>query len=150
MAVPPLAEILRSVRLATVPPSTPTEPAVSPTPMALPALPPLLTSPMPTAPPLADDVATPPLPANCMRVSPSVCPPRGWFPTPFLRHAPPQLAAARPLAYTLTHQRRRTFPCACCGHRSYRDSPRQVRKSRARTGQSPYLVLVIAGTPHRE
>src|ERR671912_2016910 len=76
MAVPPLAEILRSVRLATVQPSTPTEPAVSPTPMALPALPPLLTSPIPTAPPLADDVATPPLPAEAMSVAPSSPPPK--------------------------------------------------------------------------
>src|SRR5215218_6057525 len=77
MAVPPLAEMLSWVLLATVPPSTPTEPPqVSPTPMALPALPPLLTSPVATAPPLAADVATPPLPAEaisvyCMMVSPS-------------------------------------------------------------------------------
>ena len=41
---------------------------VSPTPMALPALPPLLMSPMDTAPPLADAVATPPLPAEAMSV----------------------------------------------------------------------------------
>src|SRR5215207_5517450 len=81
MAVPPLAETLSVVRLATSPPSTATDPQlVSPTPMALPALPPLLTSPIWTAPPLAEDVATPPLPAdavsvNCMMVSPLLCPP---------------------------------------------------------------------------
>src|SRR5215218_6623950 len=75
MAVPPLAEMLSWVLLATLPPSTPTEPPqVSPTPMALPALPPLLTSPIAAAPPLADAVATPPFPAeavsvNCMMVS---------------------------------------------------------------------------------
>src|SRR5215217_1179150 len=69
--------MLNWVELATVPPSTPTLPQlVSPTPIALPALPPLLTSPMPTAPPLADAVATPPFPAdaasvNCMMVYPS-------------------------------------------------------------------------------
>src|SRR5215218_4086018 len=64
------------VELATSPPSAATDPQlVSPMPMALPALPPLLTSPSETAPPLAADVATPPLPAeavsmNCMMVSP--------------------------------------------------------------------------------
>jgi hypothetical protein len=64
MAVPPLAEMPSVVLLAMVPPSTATgPPQVSPTPMALPALPPLLTSPIATAPPLADAVATPPLPA---------------------------------------------------------------------------------------
>ncbi len=58
MAVPPLAEMLSCVLLATLPPSTATgPPQVSPTPMALPALPPLLTSPIATAPPLA--LATP-------------------------------------------------------------------------------------------
>src|SRR5215213_5979767 len=92
MAVPPLAETLRSVRLATLPPSTPTgPPQVSPTPMAFPALPPLLTLPSEAAPPLAEDVATPPLPAdavsvNCMMVSPPLYHPLGRFPTHILRH----------------------------------------------------------------
>src|SRR5215212_5787762 len=78
--------MLSWVLLATVPPSTPTEPPeVSPTPIALPALPPLLTSPTATAPPLAEAVATPPLPAeavsmNCMLISPSLVPPRGGSP----------------------------------------------------------------------
>jgi hypothetical protein len=77
MAVPPLAEILRSVTFPTDPPLTETgPPQVSPTPMALPALPPLLTSPIETAPPLADAAATPPFPAeavsvNCMVFFPS-------------------------------------------------------------------------------
>src|SRR5215216_1983095 len=88
MAVPPLAEMLSWVLLATLPPSTPTEPPqVSPTPMALPALPPLLTSPMATAPPLAEAVATPPLPAeavsvNCMMLCPPLCPPKATQPDP--------------------------------------------------------------------
>src|SRR6187200_2288064 len=69
MAVPPLAETLSWVLFPTAPPSTPTlPPQVSPTPMALPALPPLLTSPMATAPPLADASATPPLPADAVKV----------------------------------------------------------------------------------
>src|SRR3954467_1774720 len=63
MAVPPLAEIPISVEFETAPPSTPTgPPEVSPTPIALPALPPLFTSPRETAPPLALAVATPPFP----------------------------------------------------------------------------------------
>src|ERR671927_1078349 len=67
MAVPPLAEIPSVVELPTLPPSTATgPPQVSPTPMALPALPPLFTSPMATAPPLAEAVATPPLPAEAV------------------------------------------------------------------------------------
>src|SRR3954471_12353200 len=70
MAVPPLADTPMSVMLATVPPSTPTEPTVSPTPIALPALPPLFTSPRETAPPLALAVATPPLPALAVSVPP--------------------------------------------------------------------------------
>src|SRR5215212_1822990 len=80
--------MLSWVLLATVPPSTPTEPPqVSPTPMALPALPPLLTSPMATAPPLAEAVATPPLPAeavsvNCMMLCPPLCPPKATQPDP--------------------------------------------------------------------
>src|ERR687890_1683419 len=88
MAVPPLAEMLSWVLLATVPPSTPPgPPQVSPTPMALPALPPLLTSPMATAPPLAEAVATPPLPAeavsvNCMMLCPPLCPPKATQPDP--------------------------------------------------------------------
>src|SRR5215212_1901472 len=83
MAVPPLAEMLNWVLLATVPPSTATgPPQVSPTPMALPALPPLLTSPIADAPPLAEEVATPPFPADaisviCMLVCPSGAVPRG-------------------------------------------------------------------------
>ena len=76
MAVPPFAVILRSVRFPTSPPSTATEPEVSPTPMALPALPPLLTSPMETAPPLAEDVATPPLPAEAKSPVPASPPPK--------------------------------------------------------------------------
>src|SRR5215212_7141205 len=76
MAVPPFAVTPRSVRFATSPPSTPTDPTVSPTPMAFPALPPLLTSPMATAPPLADDVATPPLPAEAMSPVPASPPPK--------------------------------------------------------------------------
>src|SRR5919112_5978658 len=81
MAVPPLAETLRSVEFATVPPFAATLPHdVSPIPMAFPALPPLLTLPSETAPPLAADVATPPLPAdavsvNCMMISPPMYPP---------------------------------------------------------------------------
>ena len=43
-------------------------PEVSPTPIALPALPPLFTSPRATAPPFALAVATPPLPALAMSV----------------------------------------------------------------------------------
>src|SRR3982750_3300933 len=88
MAVPPLAEMLSWVLLATVPPSTPTlPPQVSPTPIALPALPPLLTSPIATAPPLAEAVATPPLPAeavsvNCMFLRPPLCPPKATQPDP--------------------------------------------------------------------
>src|SRR5829696_315994 len=75
MAVPPFAVMPRSVTLAMVPPSTPTEPPqVSPTPMALPAFPPLLTLPMETAPPLAEAVATPPLPAEAMSVQLSPSP----------------------------------------------------------------------------
>src|SRR5689334_5421028 len=72
MAVPPLAETPRLVLLETEPPSTDTPPTVSPTPMALPTLPPLLMSPRLTAPPLAPAVATPPLPAdavNCAKSS---------------------------------------------------------------------------------
>src|SRR5215210_6823436 len=65
------------VLLAMVPPSTMTgPPQVSPTPMALPALPPLLTSAIETAPPLADDVATPPLPAEAMSPAPESPPPK--------------------------------------------------------------------------
>ena len=75
MAVPPFAVMPRSVTLAMVPPSTPTEPPqVSPTPMALPAFPPLLTLPMETTPPLAEAVATPPLPAEAMSVQLSPSP----------------------------------------------------------------------------
>jgi hypothetical protein len=100
MAVPPLAEMVNWVLLPTLPPSTPTEPPqVSPTPMALPALPPLLTSPMLTAPPLAAEVATPPFPAdaisvNCMMVCPSCAVSVGGDPcrTPGPR-AVPELAA---------------------------------------------------------
>src|SRR5215210_678463 len=83
MAVPPSTVMPNWVELATVPPSTPTEPPqVSPTPMALPALPPLLTSPIAAAPPLAEVVATPPLPAdaisvNCMLFCPSGAVSRG-------------------------------------------------------------------------
>src|SRR5689334_2155592 len=72
MAVPPLAETPRLVLLETEPPSTDTPPTVSPTPMALPTLPPLLMLPRLTAPPLAPAVATPPLPAdavNCAKRS---------------------------------------------------------------------------------
>src|SRR5215203_2697747 len=48
-------------------------------PTALPAFPPLLTSPIATTPPLAADVATPPFPAeaisvSCMMTSPPVSP----------------------------------------------------------------------------
>src|SRR3954467_6791379 len=74
MAVPPLAVTPISVTLATEPPSTPTDPTVSPTPIALPALPPLLTSPKETAPPFALEVATPPLPALATSVSLSSAP----------------------------------------------------------------------------
>src|SRR3712207_3945102 len=43
-----------------------TSPLVSPTPMALPVLPPELMLPIETAPPLAEAVAVPPLPAAAM------------------------------------------------------------------------------------
>jgi hypothetical protein len=100
MAVPPLAETLSVVTLATSPPSTPTDPQlVSPTPMALPALPPLLTSPSWTAPPLAEDVATPPFPAdavsvNCMMVSPLLCPP-SWGEPPRIAYG---IQSLKPIA----------------------------------------------------
>src|SRR5215216_2404111 len=80
------------VLLAMVPPSTATgPPQVSPTPMALPALPPLLTSPIDTAPPLAEAVATPPLPAeaisvNCISLRPPCGPPRS--PSTLIRALP--------------------------------------------------------------
>src|SRR5215218_3130237 len=80
------------VLLAMVPPSTPTlPPQVSPTPMALPALPPLLTSPIATAPPLADAEATPPLPAdavsvNCISLHPPCGSPRS--PSTLIRALP--------------------------------------------------------------
>src|SRR5215207_9634052 len=88
--------------------------------MALPALPPLLTSPIATTPPLAADVATPPFPAeaisvSCMMVSPPVSPPRGWSPSSILRpptagvHSPqvPKLAPACPcLVVPGTHRGR--------------------------------------------
>src|SRR5918993_756682 len=88
MAVPPLAVMPRSVTFPMEPPSTKTGPPhVSPTPMALPALPPLLTSPIATAPPLAEAVATPPLPAeavsvNCMTLCPPLCPLKATQPDP--------------------------------------------------------------------
>src|SRR5689334_1650356 len=85
MAVPPLAETPRLVLFDTEPPSTATPPTVSPTPMALPALPPLLTSPMLTAPPLAPAVATPPFPADAVN-----CPNRSSL----IAIAPPALPAA--------------------------------------------------------
>src|SRR5687768_15550764 len=75
MAVPPLADTPMSVKLATEPPSTATGPQVSPTPMALPALPPLLMLPMATAPPLAEAVATPPFPAEAISVHCMMLPP---------------------------------------------------------------------------
>src|SRR5918994_7769602 len=108
MAVPPLAVIPRSVKLATSPPSTPTEPTVSPTPMALPALPPLLMSATETAPPLAEDVATPPFPAEAMSVRPSSPPPKNrsrrlWADAP----ATPTRPVAAPAAAAFT--RRFTF-----------------------------------------
>src|SRR5215211_7984359 len=112
MAVPPFAVTPRSVRFATSPPSTPTDPTVSPTPMAFPALPPLLTSPMPTAPPLADAVATPPFPANCMLVCPPYLPPRwgrdcpssdrrpsGWLLRGVVAHSPNPLTHAMALTF---------------------------------------------------
>src|SRR5829696_5151337 len=59
----------RAVVLRQLPPSAPTgPPQVSPMPMALQALPPLLMLPTETAPPLAEDVATPPLPAEATSV----------------------------------------------------------------------------------
>src|SRR5215211_7190049 len=45
-------------------------------PMALQTLPPLLMSPTETAPPLAEEVATPPFPADAMSVSPVSPPPK--------------------------------------------------------------------------
>src|ERR687897_828842 len=84
--------MLNWVELATLPPSTATgPPQVSPTPMALPALPPLLTSPIATAPPLAEAVATPPLPAeavsvNCISLHPPCGPPRS--PSTLIRALP--------------------------------------------------------------
>src|SRR5829696_2408677 len=103
MAVPPLDVMPRSVRFPTSPPSTPTEPTVSPTPMALPALPPLLTSATETAPPLADDVATPPLPAETTSVGPSSAPPKNrsrrlWADAP----ATPTRPVAAPAAAAFT------------------------------------------------
>src|SRR5829696_8724485 len=77
MAVPPLADTPMSVKLAIEPPSTVTgPPQVSPTPIALPALPPLFTSPRETAPPFALAVATPPLPADAMSPAPASPPPK--------------------------------------------------------------------------
>src|SRR5215208_4022546 len=106
MAVPPLAVIFRSVRFPTDPPSTPTEPTVSPTPIALPALPPLLTSPMETAPPLAEAVATPPLPAEAISPEPSSPPPknlscsRDWAAASAAARTP----AAAPIAAAFTRR----------------------------------------------
>src|SRR5215212_6431495 len=77
--------------------------------MALPALPPLLTSPMETAPPLAEDVATPPLPAEAMSPVPASPPPknlpwrsarRDWADTP----ATPTRPAAAPAAAAFTRR----------------------------------------------
>src|SRR5215216_1274641 len=64
MAVPPSAVMSIVVELETSPPLTHTGPEVSPTEMTLPTLPPLSTSPITTAPPLALAVALPPLPAT--------------------------------------------------------------------------------------
>src|SRR5690348_17078582 len=64
--------------------------------MALPALPPLLTSPMLTAPPLALAVATPPLPADAVN-----CPNSSSLMTvapPALPAAVGRVLVARPLA----------------------------------------------------
>src|SRR5215216_2935393 len=61
MAVPPSAVTPIVVVLETLPPSIHTEPYVFPTEMMLPTLPPVLTSPMTTVPPVA--LAVPPLPA---------------------------------------------------------------------------------------
>src|SRR5215207_2035583 len=115
MAVPPLAVMPRSVRLATSPPSTPTEPPqVSPTPMALPALPPLLMSATETAPPLADAVATPPFPAEAISVAPASSPPkkrsrRLWADTPVTPTrpvaAPAAAAFTRRFTFSLLHSR---------------------------------------------
>ena len=57
IAVPPSAVMPTDVELDTSPPSTHTEPEVSPTPTALPVLPPLLMSPTTTPPPPALAVA---------------------------------------------------------------------------------------------
>src|SRR3954466_9628213 len=81
MAVPPLAETPRVVAFVIDPPATLTPPPeVSPTPIAVPALPPLLTFPSWTAPPFAEDVATPPFPDEATLF---VCV-RTLIPSPFL------------------------------------------------------------------
>src|SRR5690242_20491130 len=73
------------VVLATVPPLMVGSLFVLPTPMALPALPPELTSPVLMAPPLAPAVATPPLPADAT-----------WDPPLPLRPGDPSRWARRP------------------------------------------------------
>src|SRR5688572_15443577 len=120
MAVPPFAVTPMLVRLATSPPSAATgPPQVSPIPMALPALPPLLTSPIWTAPPLADDVATPPLPAdavsvNCMMISPLLCPPP-WGELPRISYGVRRL---EPIARKsrMSPKRDRASGCGHLGH----------------------------------
>ena len=68
MAVPPLAATSSVVVLNTSQPLTGgSGPNVSPTEIAQPTLPPLLMSPIETAPPLAEAEATPPLPAEASR-----------------------------------------------------------------------------------
>src|SRR5215211_7721444 len=71
MAVPPFAVMSSAVELKQEPPETDGSRLlnVSPTPMALQALPPLLMSPTETAPPFAEAVATPPLPAEAVSMN---------------------------------------------------------------------------------
>jgi hypothetical protein len=76
-----------SVLLETVPPEIRTPPRVLPTLIALPALPPLLISPMETVPPWAFALATPPLPALAEPEE---------LQNPPMQEAVPQQAASKP------------------------------------------------------
>jgi hypothetical protein len=87
IALPPPADAEMSVTLETVPPETLTLPRVLPTPIVLPALPPLLILPMETVPPWAFAVATPPLPALAEPAE---------LQTPPMQEAVPQQAASEP------------------------------------------------------
>jgi hypothetical protein len=87
IAVPPPAEAEISVVLETAPPETLTLPRVLPTPMALPAFPPLLIVPMETVPPCAFALAIPPLPALADPAE---------LQNPPMQEARPQQAASEP------------------------------------------------------